>query len=188
MHGHFVTCVSGALLLAGLSTVSCSDAGPATPTGPSTTQAVALRAEPETVRPEFLLPFGGCTGGRAFRTSFVVIVGGTVGFVVQELRVSFSDWMGIVAVPAVLPAASTFGGSTMMPLPSIPLPSSAPIPIPTAGPNNGLSLSPGPLQRLPVTLEFGCDVRLPGTIVVTAGTRDRRGRRDDHRLVIGVRE
>jgi len=107
---------------------------------------------------------------------------------VQELRVSFSDRMGIVAVPAVLPAASTFGGSTMMPLPSIPLPSSAPIPIPTAGPNNGLSLSPGPLQRLPVTLEFGCDVRLPGTIVVTAGTRDRRGRRDDHRLVIGVRE
>ena len=188
MHGHFATCVSGALLLAGLSTASCSDAGPADPIGPSAAEAVALRAEPEAVRPEFLTPFGVCTGARPFRTSFVVIIGGTAGFVVQELRVSFSDRTGVVAVPTVLPAASPFGGSLITPAPSIPLPSSVPIPIPTSGPNNGLSLSAGALQRLPVTLEFGCQARLPGTIVITAGMRDRHGRRDDRRLVIDVRD
>ena len=188
MHPHITACVPGAILLAGLACMSCSDATPADVTAPSSVRAIALSVQPERVEPEFLPPIGRCTGTRAFRTRFVVVAGGVEAFVVQELRVSFSDRFGVIAVPTVLPATGAPSGSMMTSSPPIPLPTSMPIPIPTSGPNNGLSVFPGGSQELPVTLEFECSVRPQGTIVVAVGTRDGRGRSTTHRLTVDVGE
>ena len=189
MHPHITACVPGAILLAGLACVSCSDAAPADATAPSSVRAIALSVQPEKVEPEFLPPIGRCTGTHAFRTRFVVIVeGGMEAVVVQELRVSFSDRFGVTAVPAVLPATGAPSGSMITSSPPIPLPTSMPIPIPTSGPNDGLSVFPGGSQELPVTLEFGCNVRPQGTIIVAVGTRDGRGRSTTHQLKVDVGE
>ena len=188
MHPHITACVPGAILLAGLACVSCSDAAPAGATAPSSVRAIALSVQPEKVEPEFLPPIRRCSDARAFRTRFVVIIGGMEAFVVQELRVSFSDRFGVAAVPAVVPATGAPSGSMITSSPPIPLPTSMPIPIPTSGPNNGLSVFPGGSQELPVTLEFGCGVRPEGTIVVDVGTRDSHGRSTTHRLSVDVGE
>jgi hypothetical protein len=186
MHPHITACVPGAVLLAGLACLSCSDAAPVDATAQTSIRAIALSVQPEKVAPEFLPPFVGCTGARAFRTRFVVVAGGMEAFVVQELRVSFSDRFGMTAVPAVLPATGAPSGSMITSSPPIPLPSSMPIPIPTSGPNDGLSVFPGGSQELPVLLEFGCHVRPQGTIVVAVGTRDGRGRSTTHQLTVVV--
>jgi hypothetical protein len=188
MHPHITICVPGAVLLAGLACMSCSDAAPPDATTPTSIRAIALSVQPEKVEPEFLPPFVGCTGARAFRTRFAVVVGGMETFVVQELRVSFSDRFGMTAVPTVVPATGAPSGSMITSSPPIPLPSSMPIPIPTSGPNDGLSVFPGGSRELPVLLEFGCHVRPQGTIVVAVGTRDGRGRSTTHRLTVDVGE
>lgn len=187
MHPRITACVPAAVLLAGLACMSCSDAAPPDVTTPTSIRAIALAVQPERVEPEFLPPFVGCSGARAFRTRFAVVVGGMETFVVQELRVSFSDRFGMTAVPTVLPATGAPSGSMMTSSPPIPLPSSMPIPIPTTGPNDGLSVFPGGSQELPVLLEFGCHVRPQGTIVVSVGTRDGRGRSTTHQLTVDVR-
>ena len=146
MHPHITACVPGAILLAGLACVSCSDVTPADATAPSSIREIALSVQPEKVEPEFLPPIGRCTGTRAFRTRFVVVAGGAQGFVVQELHVSFSDRFGVLTVPTVLPASAAQSGSMIPSSPPVPLPTSMPIPIPSAGPNNGLSVFPGGSQ------------------------------------------
>lgn len=188
MHPHIATYVPGTILLAGLACASCSDVTPADTTAPTSMRSIALSVQPEKVEPEFLPPIGRCTGTHAFRTRFVVVVGGMEAFVVQELRVSFSDRFGMTAVPAVVPATGAPSGSMITSSPPIPLPTSMPIPIPTSGPNNGLSVFPGGSQELPVTLEFGCNVRPQGTIIVAVGTRDGRGRSTTHQLKVDVGE
>ena len=188
MHPHITACVPGAILLAGLACVSCSDAAPADATAPSSVRAIALSVQPGKVEPEFLPPIRRCSGARAFRTRFVVIVGGMEAFVVQELRVSFSDRFGVTAVPAIVPATGAPSGSIITSSPPIPLPTSMPIPIPTSGPNNGLSVFPGGSQEMPVTLQFECGVRPQGTIILAVETRDGRGRSTTHQLTVDVGE
>ena len=188
MHPHITACVPGAILLAGLACVSCSDAVPADATAPSSVRAIALSVQPEKIEPEFLPPIRRCSDARAVRTRFVVIAGGLEAFVVQELSVSFRDRFGVSAVPAVVPATGAPSGSMNTASPPIPLPTSMPIPIPTSGPNNGLSVFPGGSQELPVTLEFECGVRPEGTIVVAVETRDGRGQSTTHRLSVDVGE
>jgi hypothetical protein len=189
MRGDVTRSLSAVTLLAGLISASCSDVVPAEPTAPTKLQPLALAAEPARVTPEFLPPFGtGCGGARPFRTRFVLVLGGIEGLVLQDLQVGFSDRFGVIAVPAVIPplsAPSSSFGSSGVP---VRVPTSTPIPFPTTGPNSGLLGSAGTSGRLPVTLEFGCHVEPLGTIVVTAGTRDHRGRRGDHRLTIDVGE
>jgi hypothetical protein len=186
MHPHITPCVPGILLLAGLACVSCSDAAPTDTTAPTSIKSIALSVQPEKVEPEFLPPIGRCTGARAFRTRFVVVAGGMEAFVVQEVRVSFRDRFGVIAVPTVLSASAAPFGSLIPSSPPVPLPTSMPIPVPTSGPNNGLSVFPTGSQEIPVTLEFGCGVRPHGTIVVAVGTRDGRGRSTTHRLSVDV--
>jgi hypothetical protein len=183
MRGHVTRSLSGVILLAGLIGASCSDAVPTEPTASSKAQPVSIAAEPSRVTPDFLPPFDiGCGGARPFRTRFVLVLGGMDGLVLQDLRVGFRDPFGVISVPAVAGASRL--GSMNGSLPPIPMTTSTPIPFPTTGPNSGLI----PSERLPVILEFGCHVRPHGTIVVTAGTLDHRGRRGDHRLTIEVGE
>ena len=66
MHPHITACVPGAILLAGLACVSCSDVAPADATAPSSIRAIALSVQPEKVEPEFLPPIGRCTGHARF--------------------------------------------------------------------------------------------------------------------------
>jgi hypothetical protein len=177
----------GVLVLAGLLSASCSDVVPTGPTESPRAQPLSLAAEPAQVTPEFLPPNDVvCAGARPFRTRFVLVLGGIGGFVLQDLRVGFTDPFGVISVPAVVGASRL--GSMNGSLPPNPLPTSTPIPFPTTGPNTGLIPSTSISERLPVILEFGCHVRPHGTIVVTAGTRDRGGRRGDHRLTIDVGE
>ncbi len=166
--------------------MSCSDAAPADATAPTAIKSVALSVQPDKVEPEFLPPVGGCTGARAFRTRFVVVAGGMQGFVVQELRVSFNDRFGVLAVPTVLSASAAQSGSLIPSSPPVPLPTSVPIPFPSSA--NGLSVFAGGSREFPVTLEFGCHVRPQGTIVVAVGTRDDRGRSTTHQLTVDVGE
>src|SRR5262245_61202942 len=178
--------LSGVILLAGLISTSCSDGLPTEPTASPKAQPVSIAAEPTRVTPEFLPSVvTSCGGRRPFRTRFVVILGALDGL--QALDVSFTDRSGVFVAPAVIPASDLFTGS-MMTSPAIRLPTSTPIPFPTTLANIGLSTPAGTSQRLPVILEFGCHVQPAGTIVITAGTRDHRGRRGDHRLTIEVGE
>jgi hypothetical protein len=179
----------GALLLAGLTSASCNGVVPAEPTAPTAGEPVALAVEPARVTPEFLPPSGlHCGGARPFRTHFVVILGAMPGLSVGSLNVGFTDRFGEVSLPSVLGSTSALAGPTMAGPSPVPLPTTSPIPFPTTGPNSGLVASIGSAQRVPVILEFGCLVRPQGTIVVTAGTLDHRGRRGDHRLTIDVGE
>ena len=186
MRGDVTRSLSGVILLAGLISTSCSDVVPTEPTASPKAQPVSMAAEPTRVTPEFLPSVGpSCGGRRPFRTRFAVILRAMDG--VQTLDVSFTDRSGVIVAPAVIPASDLFTGS-MMTSPPIRLPTSTPIPFPTTLANVDLSTPAGTSQRLPVTLEFGCHVQPLGTIVVTAGTRDHRGRRGDQRVTIDVGE
>ena len=184
MRGDVTRSLSGVILLAGVISTSCSDGVPTEPTASPKAQPVAIAAEPIRVTPEFLPSVGpSCAGRRPFRTRFAVILGAMDGL--QTLDASFTDRSGVFVAPAVTPASDLFTGS-MLTSPPIRLPTSTPIPFPTTLANIDLSTPAGTSQRLPVTLEFDCHVQPLGTIVITAGTRDHRGRRGDHRLTIEV--
>jgi hypothetical protein len=185
MSVRFSKYVPAVLVVAMLATTGCSNDNPAAVTAPTAAQPLSLTAEPASVSPEFL-PRGHCSEAPGFRTRFVVIVSGMERASVQGLHVSFIDRFGVSAVPTVFPASGISGSS--MNTPPIQLPSSMPIPIPTSGPNNGLSVPAGHSARVPVTLEFGCNVRARGTIVVDADTRDERGRSGKRRLTVEVGE
>ena len=189
MRGDLTRSLAGVILLAALIGASCSDVVPTEPTASAKAEPLAFAVEPARVTPEFLPPSGThCGGARAFRTRFVVILGAMPGLSVASLNVGFTDRFGVVSLPSVLGSTSALAGPVMGGPSPVPLPTSAPIPFPTTGPNTGLVESIGSSQRVPVILEFGCLVRPQGTLVVTAGTLDRRGRRGDHRLTIDVGE
>jgi hypothetical protein len=184
MRGDVTRSLSGVILLAGLFSTSCTDGVPTEPSASPKAQPAAIAAEPTRVTPEFLPSIvPSCGGRRPFRTRFAVILGAVDSL--QTLDVSFSDRSGIFVAPAVIPASDRFTGS-MMTSPPMRLPTSTPIPFPTSLATIDLSTPAGTSQRLPVTLEFGCHVQPLGTIVITAGTRDHRGQRGDHRITIEV--
>jgi hypothetical protein len=169
------------LLLTSLVSTACSDSNPADVTGPTdAAPLLSLSAEPAVVTPEFLPRIGMCNAPR-FRTRFVVILGGIRGVAVTGLFVSFTDFLGFAAVPTVIPAAP-FGGTTQISAARIP------VPFPASGPADGLSVPTGFPQQVPVTLEFACHVRPRGTIIVSADTRDGRGRMGTSRFSVQVGE
>ena len=187
MRGDVTRSLSSVILLAGLITAACSDAVPTEPSASTDAPPLSLASEPAHVTPEFLPTVGlGCAGARPFRTRFVLVLGGLGGFVLQDLQVGFSDRFGVISVPAVVGASRL--GSINGSLPPNPMPTSTPIPFPTTGPNTGLIPSINTSERLPVILEFGCHVQPLGTILVTAGALDHRGRRGGQRLTIDVGE
>ena len=180
--------LSAVILLAGLATASCNGVVPAEPTAPTAGEPVAFAVEPARVTPEFLPPSGlDCRGRRPFRTHFVVFLGSMPGASFETLDVGFNDRLGVASRPIVLGVSSTLSNSLAIGPSPVPLPTMSPIPFPTTGPNSGLP-GVGTPQRVPLILEFGCLVRPQGTIVVTAGMRDRRGRRQEQRLTIDVGE
>lgn len=182
MYAHFSKYVAGVLVLVVLVSAACSENNPVDVLGPTAApQALSLTAEPAVVTPEFLpTTFSVCNAPR-FRTRFVVLLGGIRGVAVTGLFVGFTDFLGLAAVPTVLPAAP-FGGTTTFSAARVP------VPFPATGPNDGLSVPTGFPQNVPVTLEFGCHVRPRGTILVTADTRDGRGRMETARLSVPVGE
>ena len=186
MRGDVTRSLSGVILLAGLIGTSCSDVVPTEPTPATKSPALSIAAEPTRVAPEFLPSIGpSCGARRPFRTRFAVILRAMEGL--QTLDVSFTDRSGVFVAPAVIPASDLFTGS-MMTSPPIRLPTATPIPFPTTLATIDLSTPAGTSQRLPVILEFGCHVQPLGTIVITAGTRDDRGGRGEHRVTIDVGE
>jgi hypothetical protein len=180
---------SAVILLAGLTSASCNGVVPAEPTAPTTAgEPVAFAVEPARVTPEFLPPSGlHCGGARPFRTHLAVILGSMPGGFFETLDVGFNDRFGVASRPIVLGVSNTLSNSQAIGASPVPLPTTSPIPFPTTGPNSGLP-GVGTPQRVPLILEFGCLVRPQGTIVVTAGTRDRHGRRGEQRRTIDVGE
>ena len=186
MHAHDSKYVAGVLLLATLAVAACGEHNSVAVTAPTEAQSLRLTAEPASITPEFLVRHV-CPAAPAFRTRFVIIVSGTDGLIVTGLHVGFVDRLGINVLPTVLTdGLNTSGSGSSLRTPPIPLPSSMPIPIPTSGPNDGLSVFTGRTERVPVTLEFGCNVRPHGTILVDADTRDHRGRSGRSRLTVEV--
>src|SRR5215211_3953178 len=179
------TLLSGTLLLVVLAGAACSGSDPVAATSPTAAPQVSLKAEPSIVRPDFLPPSAACHDHPGFRTRFVVFVGGFGGVTMDGLQASFVDAFGVSVMPGVI-ASGVFGGatSTTSGVP-VPLPTSGPIPFPMTGP---VPIPDGATRQVPVTLEFGCHVRPHGTIVVTARTRDGRGRSWDQRLAVAVEE
>jgi hypothetical protein len=178
MHALFPKYIPGAILLVMLAATACSDDNPVDVTAPTAAPSLSLTAEPAVVTPEFLPPIGLCTAP-SFRTQFVVVLGGTGGVAVTGLFVNFNDFLGFAAVPTVIPAAQ-FRTTTQTSAARIP------VPFPASGPNDGLSVPTGVPQRIPVTLLFGCHVRPRGTIIVSADTRDNRGRKGTSRFSVQV--
>jgi len=178
--------VPAAVLSAVLAGAACTVSAPVAATAPTANAQVTLKAEPSIVRPDFLPPSGGCRDHAGFRTRFVVFVGGFGGIVVVTgLHTSFVDGFGVSVMPTVL-ASPVFGGATTSTSGTpVPLPTSGPIPFPLTGP---VPIPDGGTRQVPVMLEFGCHVHPRGTIVVTAQTRDDRGRSRDQRLTIAVEE
>jgi hypothetical protein len=156
---------------------ACGDNGsPVDPSAPTVVQTMSFTADPMRIQPEFLSARG-CTDGRAFRTHVdVAIVGGTRGVTVTGLRAGFTDRWGVVALPAgssgQIPSSWTISGS-----PTVPVPTNMAVPFPV--PSNTS-------QRIPVVLEFGCQVRPQGTLIVVVDTRDDRGASSTHRVNIEV--
>lgn len=180
--------LSAVILVAGVTSASCNGAVPAEPTAPTAAEAVAFAVEPARVTPEFLPPSGlHCGGARPFRTHFAVILGFMSGASFETLEVGFNDRLGVASRPIVLGVSSTLSSSLAIGPSPVGLPTTSPVPFPTTGPNSGLP-GVGTPQRVPLILEFGCLVRPEGTIVVTAGTRDRHGRRGEQRLTVDVEE
>ena len=166
------------VLLLVVLTAACSDSTPTDVTGPtSAAQSLSLTAEPAVVTPEFMPTLFRVCNAPRFRTRFVVLLGAIRGVAVTGLFVSFTDVLGVAAVPTVIPAAP-FGGTTHISTARVP------VPFPTSGPNDGLSVPTGFSQQVPITLEFGCHVRPRGTILVSADTRDDRGRMGTSRLSV----
>ena len=187
MHAHITGFVPGAILMAGLACVSCSDSTPADATAPTSVGTITFSVQPRESLPEFLSANDGCSGARAFRTRFVVVAGGMQGFVVQELRASFSDPFGLVTVPLLIPPTGPIrfdDGVLAAPPAAVVDAGSHPVGQGEQRPDR----HGGQLTGVPVALEFGCHVRPRGTIVVVVGTRDNRGRSTTHRLTVDVGE
>jgi hypothetical protein len=169
--------VAAAVLLTVLASAACSDdANPVDPSAPTVVQTMSFSADPTRIHPEFLSA-GGCHDGRAVRTRVdVAIAGGMHGVVVTGLRAGFTDRSGVVAFPIGSPGnipSSWTSGS-----PTVPVPTNMAVPFPV--PSNTS-------QRVPVVLEFGCQVRAQGTLIVVAETED-RGRMTTHRIAIEVED
>jgi len=174
---HLTSRVAVAVLLTALVSAACSDdSSPADPTAPTVVQTMSFSADPIRIHPEFLST-GGCHDGRGFRTRVdVAIASGMHGGVVTGLRAGFTDRSGVVAFPIGssenIPSSWTISGS-----PTVPVPTNMAVPFPV--PSNTS-------QRIPVVLEFGCQVRPQGTLLVVVDTRDDRGASSTHRVNIEV--
>jgi hypothetical protein len=171
--------VTVAVLLTALASASCGDNGnPVDPDAPTVVQTMSFGVNSMKVAPEFLSA-GGCADGRAFRTRFdLAIAGGTHGGVVTGVRAGFTDRWGVVAFPTNasgnIPSSWTISSS-----PTVPVPTNTAVPFPV--PSNSS-------QRVPVTLEFGCQVRPVGTLLVIADLRDEHGMPSSQRVTIEIGE
>ncbi|HJR57857.1 MAG TPA: hypothetical protein VJ813_00595 [Vicinamibacterales bacterium] len=162
----------------------------ATSPAPADGVKASLTAEPASVRPEFL-PSLSCPTRPAFGIRILIIVsGGDV--ILRAIRFGFTDRLGDLAFPQVLPTPSlsspstSFPSSSPIPIPgAAPLPGSSVIPIPGALPIEGLLVSGS--RSLPFVLTFGCGLVPEGTITITADTANRNGNSGTSQLMVPVR-
>ena len=186
MHPHITTHVPGAMLLAALACVSCSDVAPADATAPTAVETIAFSIRPERVEPEFLPSTGRCAGARSERGSpsspaetRVRRAGAS-----RELQQSLRGGHGPAGPVGERPAVR-FDDGVLAACPSADLDAD---PHPVGGAEQRPLGDPGRLTEVPVALEFGCHVRPQGAIIVAVGTLDDRGRSTTHRLTVDVSE
>ena len=193
MHAPFRKYVSVLLFSALTATAACSDrttTGTASPTAPSAgLKPVALTVEPAIVVPEFVAN-ALCSSQPAFRTSLVVVVGGQRDFILRSLAFSFLDRSGRSFFPVVMPTSSSTATQIPRSLP-LPLPGTLTIPgsvgIQVSGSIvDGILVTGGILQRVPVVLEFGCATQASGDLVVTANTMMRDGSSSTPRTTVRI--
>jgi hypothetical protein len=161
---------------------ACGNQAPASPTAPAAIESALLRADPMTVKPEFL-PISFCPAGPPFGFRLVITVGsGRDSFFLRRLLFNFTDHLGGFSVPAVTPLPTARIGSIpdSMPVPiptspSIPLPSSSPIPIPGSLSLEDARIAAGASRTQAVFVQFGCGVPAGGTLVVIVDGTDSRG-------------
>jgi hypothetical protein len=152
------------------------------PTTPTAAGSASITAEPLVVAPESR-PHVRCPRSSPFgvRLAIVLTSDGSVTF--RRLRFMFNDRSGRNAQPqAIQPLIPNLGPVTvptelLLPIPNAAtLPSSSPIAVPDGTPAGGGRFSAGSIGKLPLQLEFGCDVPAAGTLVTYVDADDHRGR------------
>jgi hypothetical protein len=153
---------SGFVLLASLGIAGCDSDSDSTGhlTGPGTVTSSLVTVEPAAVVPVFLSsPF--CGTLPLFQAGFTLVVRTDQQLIINGFGFEFLDGFGVRSVPTLISTSSTFA-----PFVPVPLPTSSPIPIPGVSSSNGLIMSGGSSRSLPMLLQFGCGVSVPGTLVV----------------------
>jgi hypothetical protein len=175
----------GVLLLATVVTTGCSSIDSSEVTMPATAQPVSLTAEPSNIRPQFLTA-STCPTRPAFGFNFVLRLGGNPHVAFRQARFRFDDRFGVITVPRVV-TTNTFTNSGAVPFPSgSTLPSASPIPFPSSTPLTGVISIVGTSSELPVAVEFPCDVRPDGTLIIVVDFDDQgRSRSSKVRVRVG---
>jgi hypothetical protein len=174
-----------ALLLSAfaVTTSGCGEREPLT--GPTTTglqgpPGALVTVEPTAVRAEFLSrPV--CPSAPAFGVRIVIMLSDRI-VTARRLRFELTHHARPPVFPLVIPLPSSptdrrpSPGAT--PLPTftqnpVPIPTAPGIPVPGSPPLDEMLLA---ARRLPVFLEFGCDVPPAGRLVATLETTDTAGR------------
>ena len=151
--------LSAALGMAGCDNPNHHD-GVGLVTGPSLLTGDVVTVEPVTVVPVFVSsPF--CGTLPLFQAGFTLVVHAEQQLTINGFGFEFLDGFGVRSVPTLISTSSTFA-----PFVPLPLPTSSPIPIPGVSSSNGLIMSGGSSRSLPMLLQFGCGVSVPGTLVV----------------------
>jgi hypothetical protein len=155
---------------------------PTSPTTPTAGRSASITAEPLVLTPESR-PDVRCSRSSSFGLRFVVILSTDGSVTFRRLRFAYNDRTGRSVLPqAIQPLIPNLGPLTfptelLLPIPTpATLPSSSPIAVPDSTPNGSGQFSAGSIGKLPLQLEFGCDVPAAGTLVTYVDADDHRGR------------
>jgi hypothetical protein len=173
------------LVLASSASIACSDdseTAAASITGPSAfalgSASASLTAEPAIIAAEFQQS-AACRAQPPFDARLAVTIRPTQDLFVRGFGFEFLDQFDRRVLPLVFPGTIEVNNAV---LPSIPLPTTHPIPFPGQVPMSSAFLDAGRFFRFPFRLQFNCGVPARGTLFVSVETADRRGMVDVSRI------
>jgi hypothetical protein len=174
MRNQLSTCAAAFLLLASFAATACdreTDITTSAIAGPSALAAASLTAEPAVVSAE-PRPGYSCGTGVAFDLSLAFTLRSRDNVFLRGFGFEFLDPFGRRVRPFVFPGPIEVNNSVV---PPIPLPTTHPVPFPGEAKMTSVAARPGTFFRVPVRLQFDCDVSARGTLLVSAETADERG-------------
>jgi hypothetical protein len=136
------------------------------------TRDSVISVEPSVLVPEVLTATPSCVRLPGFRTAFTLVVRPRRELFLRQMSFALIDRTGGAIAPRMVRTDLARGTTHVSP--PVSMPSSAPIPIPTTLPFQGVPMSSGS-NRFDLTLEFGCGVTPGGTLVIGVDAADSDG-------------